>query len=111
MDAIKRDDNGYSDKEDVASDSSSSYDEAIECRPLITQPDDFNTNQTEMITRSQVEGGEGEGEEEGDGEEKKEGDGAEEGQQEEQEEAATGSKVGNMKAGDYTIHILVQNAR
>ena len=49
MDAIKRDDNGYSDKEDVASDSSSSYDEAIECRPLITQPDDFNTNQTETI--------------------------------------------------------------
>ena len=102
---------GSSDKEDMQSDSSSSYDEAVECRPLITRPDDLNTNETEMITRSEVEGGEGEGEGEEDEEKGEEGaEGAEEGAKEE-EEAATGSKVGTMKPGDYTIHILVQNAK
>ena len=56
------------------------------------------------MTRSAVEGGEGE-----DGEEKEEG--GEDGAKEEEEEASAGAKVGSMKAGDYTVHILVQNAR
>jgi hypothetical protein len=60
-----------------------------------------------LLTRSRCEGGEpaekgeGEGGEEGEAGEKKE----------EEEELEAGAKVGNMPAGDYTIHILVQNAR
>jgi len=60
-----------------------------------------------LLTRSRYEGGEpaekgeGEGGEEGEAGEKKE----------EEEELEAGAKVGKMPAGDYTIHILVQNAR
>jgi len=43
---------------------------------------------------------------EGDGEEAAAGE-----QAEPEVELSAGAKVGNMKAGDYTIHILVQNAR
>ena len=64
------------------------------------------------MTRSRLEGGDGEedGGGDGDDEEKKEGEEGE-AKEEEQEESSAGAKVGSMKAGDYTVHILVQNAR
>ena len=90
--------------------SSSSYDEAIECRPLINREFECFTNETEMITRSEVEGGEGEEAAEA-ADKKEEGDGGGAEKEEEVEEASAGAKVGSMKEGDYTVHILVQNAR
>lgn len=62
-----------------------------------------------LLTCTEREGGEGEEKEDekGEGEEGAEG----ENKEEPEEELSAGAKVGNMPAGDYTIHILVQNAR
>ena len=57
-----------------------------------------------------MEGGEGDGDGGGEGDKEAKEEGGEENKEEEADVAA-GAKVGNMKAGDYTIHILVQNAR
>jgi hypothetical protein len=74
--------------------------------PLLTRPKFEGGDAEKPAEDGGDKGGEGEGEGDDD-----DGDGKAEEKKEPEEELSAGEKVGNMPAGDYTIHILVQSAR